>query len=154
VLAVLPWGAVDWTRLALPLLPLSAIHFWSLRRPSALPAVAVFLTGLFIDVMTFGPLGFWALIYLTGAATGRFEAEYVPNAGAPVRLFNFMIVAVLLAALQWAVSSAYFMRWIDWPPFISAALAAIACHAVITVLFNPLDRLHEPSPVQSLERRT
>jgi rod shape-determining protein MreD len=152
VLAVLPWGAVDWARLALPLLPLSAIYFWSVRQPRTMSAGVAFLAGLFIDVMTHGPLGFWSLIYLVGAAIGRFEGKRLPGAGQTFRLVSFAFVAAVLGVLQWGVLSVYTVRWIEWTPFVVAAAAAIACQALVTVVLSPLNSVGGTDPDQSLVR--
>ncbi len=152
VLAVLPWGAVDWARLALPLLPLSAIYFWTVRKPQSMSAGVVFLVGLFIDVMTHGPLGFWSLIYLVGAAIGRFEAKHMPNAGQTVRLISFSFVAAVLGVLQWSVLSVYSVRSIEWSPFFIAGIAAIASQVIVTIVLSPLNSVGEADPDQPLMR--
>jgi rod shape-determining protein MreD len=152
ILAVLPWGAVDWARLALPLLPMSAIYFWTVRKPQTMSAGLVFIVGLFIDVMTHGPLGFWSLIYLVGAAIGRLESKRLPVAGQTLRLISFAFVAAVLGILQWSVLSVYSVRWIEWPPFALAGLAAIASQAVVTIVLSPLNNVGDVDPDQPLVR--
>ena len=69
--AVLPWGGPDWLEMALALVPVGAIYFWSLHRPRLMPAAAIFVLGLVIDVMTQGALGIWASAALVAGLAGR-----------------------------------------------------------------------------------
>ena len=68
VLVALPWGMAAENRFLLPLLPLIVIHFWTLRRPGDVAEWWVFVAGLSLDILTNGPIGYWALIYLLGYA--------------------------------------------------------------------------------------
>lgn len=59
---------------AMPALPLMAIYYWSIHRPDLLPGWAVFLIGLFEDLLTGAPLGLGVCLLLlthVGVASQR-----------------------------------------------------------------------------------
>ncbi len=60
---MLPWGLSSGVVIA-PSFALMAVYYWGLYRPDLMPPIAVFLVGLFQDLMSGGPLGLWSLVYL------------------------------------------------------------------------------------------
>jgi rod shape-determining protein MreD len=154
VLAVLPWGAADAIRFALPLLPLTAIHHWNARRPAQLPAPFVFAVGLAMDVATHGPLGYWSLLALIAAALARYERKAVPALGPLGRYALFGFAMLLLAVIGWAVASLYFLRLIEWRPLLSSALAAVVAYPLLASLLGPIERLWAETPPRQILGRT
>ena len=69
-LACAPWGALDEARFVMPLLPYMAAHVFLARGVGVVPSPVLFVAGLVMDLATHGPLGFWAIIYLSGAIAG------------------------------------------------------------------------------------
>ncbi len=47
-----------------PVYALACVFFWSLYRPSALPAPAVMAGGVLLDLLGFSPVGLWAVLLL------------------------------------------------------------------------------------------
>ena len=134
VVAVLPWGLPSEARFFLPLLPVVAIHYWSLRQPENLPEWFVFFAGLALDVLTHGPLGYWALIYLLGYVLGVLSRPY-GHLGQSVRVALFAAALAVVALLAWMVSSAYALEIVDWRPYaIGAGYAALASLLILPVL--------------------
>ena len=80
LVAAVPWGLPPETKAALPLLPYLGVHYWTERRPAAMPDWLVFLAGFATDVLGQGPLGYWALIYLR-----RLHARPCRHLRAPAR---------------------------------------------------------------------
>lgn len=138
VVALLPWSGGDTARFALAMMPVLAIRFWSQRHPSAVPAVLAFATGLLLDVVSFGPLGFWALIALAALGLARFEAALFPDAAAALSVTAFLLSNALLAALAWALSSIYFNRLLPWQPPVLGALTAAAAYPLIWLVLGSL----------------
>ena len=134
LIAVLPWGLASESRFFLPLLPIIAIDYWGLRRPQSMPEWSVFLAGLTLDVLTQGPLGYWALIYLFGYFLGALCEPYGRHSQRlRVALFGAAQLCVTLVA--WLLSSAYFWEFADWRPYASgAAYAAIAALVIVPLL--------------------
>lgn len=141
LIALLPWGGGDVARFAAAMMPMFAIRFWSLRRPATVPAALAFVTGLLLDVVSYGPLGFWALIALAALALARIEGSFHHASLPSVTIGWLAATAIALAALAWIVSSIYFNRPVPWQPtLIGAALSALLS-PVLGFLLDPLDRL-------------
>ena len=68
---VIPLHIPEFSRVA-PLLPLMAIYHWAIFRPRLLPAYAVFLIGLFQDILTGTPIG----VNVTPASTDRYRPVF------------------------------------------------------------------------------
>ena len=134
LIATLPWGLPSQIRFFLPLLPVVAIHFWSLRHPGLVPEWYVFAMGLSLDILTHGPLGYWSLVYLVTHLLGVMSAPFADR-GALVRLALFGFALTMVAAMAWVVSSIFFLEFADARPyFVGAGLAAGGALLLIPVL--------------------
>lgn len=134
LLAALPWGLPSQDRFFLPLLPVIAIHYWTLRQPESLPEWSVFLAGLALDILTHGPLGYWSLIYLIAYVFAVFSAP-LSSHGATVRLALLAAALAGVAAAAWATASVYFFEFADWRPYgLGAALAALCAIPLLAAL--------------------
>lgn len=135
LLALLPWGLPTEARFVMPMLPFAAIYYWSLGDRGYMPAPVVALAGLTVDIITYGPLGFWSLIYLLGQMaavllTGSFSRT------AMLRWLGFALVVFLLAGVQWLTASIYFVAWVSWRPFAFAASVVVLFYPVVALLFG------------------
>lgn len=140
-LVLLPWGGGDVARFAAAMMPMLAIRYWAIRRPDHVPALLAFATGLLLDVVSYGPLGFWALMALAALAMARIEGSV---RHAPAMLWSFaalVVTAASLASLAWIVSSIYFSRSVPWQPTVLGALVAGMLSPLLNLLLDPLDRL-------------
>lgn len=132
LIAALPLGVPAEDRFFLPLLPVVAIHYWTLRHDAWLPEWVVFLAGLAVDILTHGPLGYWALIYLIAHLTATLSARLKAK-GTLARLMLLGFAIVLVTFVSWAVASIYFFDVLDIAPYIKGALLASLC-ALLFVL--------------------
>ena len=139
LIATLPWGLPSEYRFFLPLLPVVAIHFWSLRYPGLVPEWYVFMMGLSLDILTHGPLGYWSLVYLITHFLAVVSAP-LADRGQLARLALFGLALGLVAAISWMISSLYFLELADaWPYATGAGLAACGAIVLIPLLhaFDP-----------------
>lgn len=145
LLAVLPWGlpfdTYPFARHLMPMLPYMVVHYWTARQPSAMPATLVFATGLLIDVMTRGPLGFWSLLYLFGCAIARLTRT-LAGGGMLVRWIGYAVVSAVLAMATWALASGYYLRTIDPLPMLIAAGVTALAYPVVALLLASV----QPNP--------
>lgn len=134
LIAALPWGLPSDERFFLPLLPVIAIHYWTLRHDAWIPEWVVFLAGLALDVLTQGPLGYWAFIYLLAHLIATASSS-VAARGPGARLLLLALALSIVTAVAWAVSSVYFLEIVDWRPYaIGAALASLIAIPVLPIL--------------------
>lgn len=136
LLAALPLSLPTDIRFFLPLLPVIAIHYWTLRHDSLLPEWLVFLFGLALDILTDGPLGYWSFIYLTTYLIALFS-QPTNEQGRVARLAALLAALFAIALVAWLVASACNLALVDWKPFaIGAGLAAMC-----TVILLPMLRI-------------
>jgi rod shape-determining protein MreD len=145
LIAALPLGVPAEDRFFLPLLPVVAIHYWTLRHDAWLPEWVVFLAGLTVDILTHGPLGYWALIYLLAHLIATLSARlHVEGTLARLVLLGFAIA--LVTFVGWAVASIYFFDFMDAVPYVTGALLASLCALLIVLpILRVLDGAVEPS---------
>ncbi len=85
----------------MPLFPFMVIYFWSMTRPEFMPWIAIFLTGLFQDVLTGGPVGLWALTYLLSTAIISTQTEVLAGRGRTALWAGFVIAIVAASFMAW-----------------------------------------------------
>lgn len=138
LLAALPLGIGSGDRFVLPQVVYLTIHFWTLRYPVVLPEWVTFAAGLMLDVLTGGPLGFWALVYLIGHAIARQQSAWADRG----RLMRWALLAAAVIAvtlLQWGLASLYFLDWADWRPVARGGLAAILLYPIVAAALALID---------------
>jgi rod shape-determining protein MreD len=140
VLAVLPWGGSDSVRFAIAMLPMMAIQYWATRRPQMMPISLVFAAGLLLDVLTHGPLGFWALLALAASALGRSDGALSSRSTALGRAVGYAFAMFALAGLAWVIASVYFNRLVDWRPMVNGAAFTVLLYPLLALLMMPVDR--------------
>lgn len=88
----------------MPLLPFMVIYYWSMTRPEFMPAPAIFLTGLFQDVLTGGPVGLWAMVYLLSTAIISTQTEVLAGRGRSALWAGFALAMVIASGLAWFIA--------------------------------------------------
>jgi rod shape-determining protein MreD len=150
LVCALPWGLPSDLRLVPPMLPYVVIHLCVERRREATPDWLVFLAGFATDVAGQGPLGYWALIYLSGY-TMACSAGAERDSGPLARLLLLAVTVTCLALMQWAVASVYEFRAADLRPAVIAAAVATAAYLLL-VLALPSPRAAPQRLNSRLER--
>ncbi len=153
VLCVLPWGLGQSVDFALPALPFAAVHFWLRAHGRLMPLSVVFAAGLAVDVLSYGPLGYWSLVYLSGCGlTTLLDRTAASRSG-----FNgwagFCFVAVGLIVIAWLIASIYFLRFADGRAMAEAGALLVLAYPFVQALLNPLDRWVAGPQSLNLERR-
>jgi rod shape-determining protein MreD len=143
LVTAMPWSAPDWLCFALPLVTLSAVYFWSERQPGLLPAPVILVIGVLVDLITDGPLGYWAALYLLAHAIGGHLGDQVQAAGDSTSLKRFSIMLGIVAFCAWGIASLYYLRFFDPVPFIAGAMFAVGLRPIVVYLLEPLVRIVE-----------
>ncbi|GGH02004.1 hypothetical protein GCM10007420_17740 [Glycocaulis albus] len=88
-----------------PFFPLIALFVWSVRHPHFVPPWLIFITGLFQDLLTGGPLGMWALSYLLAFAIARLRSTE-PSAREFILLIaRFSVMTGIATLVAWIAGS-------------------------------------------------
>ncbi len=108
-----PWGLPADATFILPLVVVMMVFCWRVLPGASLPPYVAMLLGLLTDVMSGGPLGFWALMALIGAIAGGLTPALGDGHDMKRLWLVWAAVAGIVACLGWLLASLYFLRWID-----------------------------------------
>lgn len=131
VVAAVPWVLPDEASFILPSLLIIAVFVLTLQRKRTLPGISVFAAGLLMDILTAGPLGYWAILFLlthTVAVQYRLRARRAEFASI---WLVFAATAIAAAGIGWALASLYFVRIIDWQPMAIGAGAVVVLFPLV-----------------------
>jgi len=131
VIAAVPWALPVAAGFVLPLQLIILVFALSLQRVHVLPTFSVFAAGLLMDVLTAGPLGYWAIIFLITHTLARFLARRTTSLSFIMLWAMFAATAATASMAGWALASLYFVRLIDWQPMLIGAGAAVALFPLI-----------------------
>jgi len=132
VVAAVPWALPVAAGFVLPLQLIIFVFALSLQRKYELPTLTVFAAGLLMDVLTAGPLGYWAIIFLITHTLARFLARRTMPISFLMLWVAFAATAATASITGWALASLYFVRLIDWQPMLIVATAAVALFPLIS----------------------
>lgn len=122
-----------------PIIPLVVVFFWSIYAPDYLPSVSVFLIGILQDLLTGGPLGLWAVVYLVTQFVVMSQRAYFHGREQKVVWLGFALVAGGVSLMVWLVMS--LMSGVLLP--IRTLLGQMAATVLIYPLFGmAFGRLH------------
>ncbi|MBU6418509.1 MAG: rod shape-determining protein MreD [Proteobacteria bacterium] len=117
-----------------PVYAMACVYFWSLYRPGSLPAPLVALCGLLLDLLGLSPFGVWAvLLLLLQWVTLLLRRKLVPARFLLVWVV-FTAMAVVVAALAWAVDSAFNGTWLPTTPLMFEWLLAAGLYPALAAL--------------------
>ncbi|MGQ0672115.1 MAG: hypothetical protein ACT4N2_04445 [Hyphomicrobium sp.] len=152
VLAALPWGVEpDW-RFVLPGGVYAIVHHFTVADPARVPEWLVFGAGLSLDVLTGGPLGYWSLVYLAGYVVAVLQAPLGAQdrrgrvADRFGRWLKFVVALAVVAGLEWALASLYFLQPADVGPYVAAATVVVLAYPVLALVIDAVDVLPRRPP--------
>ncbi len=115
---------------------LCCVFFWSLYRPTSLPAFVVFGLGVLADLLSYSPPGVTVLVWLLAQSMALRWRRSLVRLGFILVWFSFISVACGAAVLEWAMTSLLNVRLL--PPgaaFFEAALG-VGLYPIITVVLT------------------
>lgn len=118
-----------------PALPILALFFWLLYRPTAVPAVAAFAFGLFHDILTGAPLGIHAIVYVVAHAAITTQRRFFAGKSFTVLWLGFAGVVIGASALSWALGSLYHVTPLAPGDLGLQALSTICVYPVFAWVF-------------------
>lgn len=153
LLSLLPWGIAEGERFVLPLLPFACVYFWTRDHGWLLPPALIFVAALAIDVLTFGPLGYWPTVYLLGLAAATAAERLLGRLEGLADWAAFAVVGGIVCALAWGLASAYFASRADAGPMLLAWGGLVLVWPLVVALLSPLERLVTGPRALNLDRR-
>jgi len=121
--------------LLLPVYAMACVFFWSLYRPGSLPAPAVAVTGLLLDLLGLSPLGMWAvLLLLLQGATLAARRRLIPQSFW-LTWACFAGFAAAASALAWLFQSAAALAPMPLLPLGGEILLACGLYPALAAFF-------------------
>jgi len=128
-----------------PSLPLVAIFLWTMYRPDLLPALAVLVLGMIMDLLIDGPMGVSSLSFLTAYAIVVSQRLYwltLPRGGV---LVGFITVLFACGTVVWLATSFAYGRFVSPVPVLLEGLMSVLVFPLMREVFGPLQRLAGPA---------
>jgi len=125
---------------------LACVYFWSVYRPLSMPPPAVFLVGLFADLLDFAPPGVGVISLLAAHAMALRWRRAITRQGFLVVWLVFAGLAAALAVLQWLLTALLTLRLLSPAPALFQALLAAGLYPALAVLLARAHRtIAEPA---------
>jgi rod shape-determining protein MreD len=126
-----PWGLPADATFILPLVMVMMVFCWRALPGAVLPPYLALLLGLLTDIVSGGPLGFWALMALIAATVGGRVAPATDRQEVNRLWLVWGGVALLIGFVGWGLASLYFLRWFDWWPITFGVLVSVILFPVV-----------------------
>jgi rod shape-determining protein MreD len=110
---------------------LASVFFWSLYRPTSLPAGVVFAIGLLLDLLAQGPIGIGVLILLLTHGTALRLRRFLTRQGFGLVWLAFMAFAAAAAAAEWLLVSAITWRALPLSPALFECAMSIGAYPLL-----------------------
>jgi len=131
VATAVPWGLPADATFILPLVVVMMVFCWRTIPGAALPPAGAVGIGLLADLMSGGPIGYWALMCLIGATVGGRAGSLREGSDFVLHWLIWSALVTVLAGFGWLLASAYYFRWIDWWPIAFGAMTSIVLFPVV-----------------------
>jgi rod shape-determining protein MreD len=137
LLALQSAGATPSVALVCGLLPTLTIHSWGLARPGSIPLALAFVAGVWVDAVSQGPIGFWALAYVATSVTVDALSSGASRGGLAHAL-SLVVTLAVVTSILWVVSSVYSWQMSPVEPLVTAGVAAAALYGVAQLVWSSL----------------
>ena len=147
IVAAVPWGLPGETTFILPFITLLLVFVLSAHPKRPAPVWLVFLGGLVFDILTAGPLGYWAFLYTLGHTLAGLLVRRSPPTSVPGFWLRFALTVSLAGLAGWLLALLYYLRMIDWWPIMLGCAVAVAIFPIVAL---PLRRTFRLGRYQAL----
>ncbi|MBI1239743.1 MAG: rod shape-determining protein MreD [Alphaproteobacteria bacterium] len=117
--------------LIVPALPLMAIHYWGLVRPDLMPPLAVFFIGLSFDILSGGPVGLYAFVYLATYAVLLSQRRLILARLMHQPWVGFAITMGIACVIGWLAGSVVARQALSPAPFMVQCLVSVVVYPLI-----------------------
>jgi rod shape-determining protein MreD len=125
----------------MPPLALMAIFHWGIFRPDLLPGPLVFVLGLLQDILSGGPLGMWAAVFLIVHAVMAVQRRFFLGKKFVVEWLGFGLVATVVFLAIWLLGSAYVGDLVDPGLMLVQMVLTITFYPVMSWLMSAARRV-------------
>lgn len=139
LVGILPLGLPHLSSVA-PVLALMAVFYWSIFRPDLMTMVGAFLIGLFLDLLSGGPLGLNAATLLLIHELGVSQRRVFLGSSFLVNWTAFALVVGAVLPIGWLLVSLLHWRLLPTAPILAQLLLSLAIYPAVYWLFSRLER--------------
>ncbi|MDR3521215.1 MAG: rod shape-determining protein MreD [Acidocella sp.] len=118
-----------------PAYVMACVYFWSLYRPSSLPAPVVALTGLLLDLLGMSPLGMWAVLLLLLQGATLLARRRLISFSFLQNWLAFSGLAAVVSLLAWALQSLLDLQALPLLPLGVQIFVAIGVYPLLAWMF-------------------
>jgi rod shape-determining protein MreD len=140
ILSVIPLGIPGYAQVT-PNFVLMSVYYWTIYRPDHLPYLAVFLVGLLVDLLTFGPPGLTPLALLVVRAIVLRQRKFFVGKSFPILWWGFTLTALAVTSVFWGAGGLLTGRLLDPRSFAFQAVLTVACYPVLSWVFSRVQRV-------------
>jgi len=130
-----PLGLPGQAALLAPAL-MAGVFFWSVFRPTSMPAVVVFALGLLSDLVSMSPPGIAILTLLVVHGVGIAWRHALARQGFLVVWLVFLLVASVAILLDWALMCGFTLRLLPPAPSLFEMALAAGIYPIFSALFT------------------
>ncbi len=134
IVNVMPLDIPGFSRVV-PVLPLIAVYHWAIFRPRLLPAYAVFLIGLFQDVLSGTPIGVNALVLLAVYGAVLSQKRFFLGKSFFILWLVFSLIAAGASAASWVLISLFNVTILEPRTVIFQYLLTLGAFPAVAWLF-------------------
>jgi rod shape-determining protein MreD len=124
-----------------PPLALMAVFHWGIYRPDLLPGPLAFVLGLLQDVLSGGPLGMWAAVFLLVLVVTASQRRFFLGKMFVVEWLGFALVTPVVFIALWVIGSIYIGAIVDPGALLVQALLAVAFYPGLSWLMSTVRRM-------------
>jgi rod shape-determining protein MreD len=139
VLSVMPIAtasAMQWV----PSFSLIFLFYWTMHRPDIFPRWLVFFMGLAQDILSNGPLGLWALVYVCTYEGVYLNRLFFIGRVAYSSVFGFTLASTGAAVFAWVLVSIYYWQPLAPLPLITQTFVTILVYPVVAWILDFMNR--------------
>lgn len=139
LLSFVPMGRIFGTSV-MPAFALMAIYYWAIVRPEMFPVYAVFLVGLLSDLLSDGPIGLWAFVYVLTYIVVLTQRFLAVNAPFSVFWLGFFMAAALAGFVGWSAASLFYGTVLPLKPIVWHMFVTVATFPIFAMIFGRIER--------------
>jgi len=124
-----------------PMLALIAVYHWTVFRPELLPSPAVFVIGLFLDLLSGGPVGINAVVLLLVYGVVLSQRRFLFGKSFAVVWIGFGVVGLSAALVTFIVVSLYHLTPVSPQGFLFQYLITLGLFPLVSWLLLKWQRL-------------
>lgn len=127
-----------------PQFALMGIFHWTVYRPALLPPLLLFAVGSAFDLVTGGPLGLAALVFLVAKAAVLRQRQFFVRRQFAFVWFGFTLTAAGAVALVWVIGSLFNGVLLDPRPVLLQWVLTVAFYPAVSWCLQRAQRLFLP----------